>query len=528
MFPHVFYSNALGMKLCRINTREFTMGSSAKEAGRNKDEQQHAVNLTKPFSIGVHEVTVGQFAAFVKETGYLTTAEKTGEGAALQGPDGKWKKDPSITWKNPGFAQTADHPVVCLTWHDARAFCTWLSKKENKRYALPTEAQWEFCCRAGGRGKFSFGNDDNLLSQYAWYSKNADQRTHPVGTRKPNGWGLFDMHGNVAEWCSDWYDPDYLKGPGDNPVGPPTGTKHVTRGGGWSSSPTSCRSAVRFSREPTFSDSTRGFRVVVLPDELVTNSIGMKLKLIGTGKFTMGSPPNEAGRGNDEVQHEVAVTRPFYLGVHHVTVGQFKAFVQDAGFQTAAEKGGGANRMFPDNIFKRDPATNWRNPGFPQTDEHPVVCVNSNDAMAFCKWLSKKEGRHYSLPTEAQWEFCCRAGSRTRFHFGDDERKLGEYAWTIGNSARRTHPVGKKKPNAWGLFDMIGNANQRTADWYAADYGKTSPRDDPPGPVEGRTIVVRGGGWATPVTASRSAWRYGGYGRGGRSTHTGFRVVLAW
>src|SRR5262249_37756723 len=144
---------------------------------------------------------------------------------------------------------------------------------------------------------------------------------------------------------------------------------------------------------------------------------------------------------------------------------------------------------------QRDPKINWRNPGFEQTDDHPVVVVTRGDAQAFCDWLSKKEGRYYTLPTEAQWEYACRAGSRSRFSFGDNEGQLPEHAWIVSNSDHKTHPVGKKKPNAWGLFDMHGNAAEWCLDWYDRDYYARSPRNDPPGPLEGKNVVCRGSGW---------------------------------
>ncbi len=174
-----------------------------------------------------------------------------------------------------------------------------------------------------------------------------------------------------------------------------------------------------------------------------SNSIGMKLRLIPPGKFTMGSSREEIDfRFKQNVhpwvrerlpgegpQHEVEITRPFYMGQTEVTVGQFRRFVQATGYQTQAEWEGGAARHFPNNDECRtDANTNWPNPGFAQTDDHPVVCVSWNDAVEFCNWLSRKEGKKYRLPTEAEWEYGCRAGSKGRWSFGDDEAELFNYA----------------------------------------------------------------------------------------------------
>jgi serine/threonine protein kinase len=158
----------------------------------------------------------------------------------------------------------------------------------------------------------------------------------------------------------------------------------------------------------------------------LVNSIGMKLVPIPPGKFLMGAPDDEPVRRDHEgPQHEVVLTRPFYIGVYDVTVGQFRAFVKETGYRTEAETSGeGATVLITDSEAKMDPKANWQNPGFEQTDDHPVVCVSWNDAKAFCDWLSKKEGKTYALPTEAQWEYVCRAGSTTRFYCGDDEQEL--------------------------------------------------------------------------------------------------------
>jgi formylglycine-generating enzyme required for sulfatase activity len=248
--------------------------------------------------------------------------------------------------------------------------------------------------------------------------------------------------------------------------------------------------------------------------------------VIPPGQFLMGSPDDEPGRHAQEgPQHEVFLTKPFYLGVHHVTVGQFKSFATEKAYQTEAEKGGGAERRVSDTGNKWDLQANWQSPGFEQTDDHPVVCVSWNDARAFCDWLSAKEGKQFVLPTEAQWEYACRAGSRKKFFFGDDEQALTQHAWYGANSERKTHPVGQKKPNAWGLYDIHGNASNWTADWYAADYYQKSPKEDPAGPGAGTWRVVRGGNWSDEARSLRAARRSGIFPPSYRGTFGGFRVV---
>ena len=249
--------------------------------------------------------------------------------------------------------------------------------------------------------------------------------------------------------------------------------------------------------------------VEVDPKEIV-NSIGMKLKLIPAGEFEMGSPESDSAASADEKpQHTVRITQPFYLGIHQVTRGQFGQFVEAARYQTDAEKDGkgGYGWNASSEKWERNPKFTWRSAGFEQTDDHPVVNVSWNDARAFCDWLSKKEGQEYRLPTEAEWEYACRAGTTTRFSFGDDEKLLGQYAWYRGNSNNQTHPVGEKKANAFGLHDMHGNVWEWCMDWCGVDYYKTSPASDPPGPGLGEGRVFRGGSWSLAAEDCRAAYR---------------------
>jgi len=255
----------------------------------------------------------------------------------------------------------------------------------------------------------------------------------------------------------------------------------------------------------------------------LTNSIGMKLVRIPAGKLVMGSPATEAGRNIDEDPHEVAITRPFMMGVHEVTVGQYKAFVKDSGYRTEAETDGGAFRLGEGGVWTRDGRVYWQTPGFDQTDDHPVVCVSWNDAITFCDWLSKKEGKKYALPTEAQWEYACRANSQGPYCFGDDVKELDPYAWFGINSGMKPQKVGQKKPNAWGLHDMHGNAWEWTADWFA--FYQNGAQEDPPGPTSGVCRVARGGSWFNAPQHVRSAVRKSRNLPSDRDTNIGFRVV---
>jgi formylglycine-generating enzyme required for sulfatase activity len=168
----------------------------------------------------------------------------------------------AVMGTNPSHFKGATNPVEEVTWNDATEFCKKLSEKTRQAVRLPTEAEWEYACRAGGNTGFSFGDADDRLGDYAWYRANSGDTTHPVAQKKPNAWGLYDMHGNVWEWCADWYG-DYPKGAVTDPQGPAAGTARVLRGGGWSSDPTYCRSALRRGSSPGRRSGDFGFRVVV-------------------------------------------------------------------------------------------------------------------------------------------------------------------------------------------------------------------------------------------------------------------------
>jgi formylglycine-generating enzyme required for sulfatase activity/tRNA A-37 threonylcarbamoyl transferase component Bud32 len=256
-----------------------------------------------------------------------------------------------------------------------------------------------------------------------------------------------------------------------------------------------------------------------------TNSLGMKLVRIPAGDFLMGSPTTELHRAaNEGPPRRVTIPQPFYLGAHLVTVGEFRAFILATGYQTDAEKGGGA--LHPGSNDRFDPRCTWRSPGWEQTDRHPVACLSWPDAAAFCDWLSEKEGRMYRLPTEAEWEYANRAGSTTAYSFGDAPTRLGDYAWFADNSSGRAHPVGRRKPNAWGLYDMHGQLFQWCADWYDPHYFGHRPGAEKNEPPPGGTRVQRGGSWRSEASECRAARRIWDAPANRRNDRGGFRVLL--
>ncbi len=282
-----------------------------------------------------------------------------------------------------------------------------------------------------------------------------------------------------------------------------------------------------------------------------TNRLGMRFVHVPAGEFRMGSDesaqalarafPNAERRRllqlTDEAPvHRVRITRDFWLGETPVTVGQFQRFIRASGYVPESIRDGTGGYGFnPDydpartrrhDAFEgRDPRYSWLNPGFAQTGEHPVVNVTWNDAAAMARWLSARENARCRLPTEAEWEYAARAGTRTRYPGGDDPEVLLTTANTFDRSSAAhwprwreqagagsdgyafTAPVGRFAPNAFGLYDMIGNVWEWVADWYGEDYYQRSPTDDPQGPAEGTVRVRRGGSWHTWPFYARVAFR---------------------
>jgi len=221
----------------------------------------------------------------------------------------------------------------------------------------------------------------------------------------------------------------------------------------------------------------------------ITNSIGMKLNLIPPGEFMMGSPPSEKYRLDIETQHRVKITKPFYLGAYEVTQEQY-------------EKVMGKNP----SSFSVLGTLNDEVSGI-DTSQFPVENVSWNDAVEFFRKLSEQTGVGYRLPSEAEWEYACRAGTTTAWCFGDDVSQLGEYAWYEDNTNNTTHPVGELKPNAWGLFDMHGNVYEWCQDRYGP-YESLQVVSAPTGPASGDLRVLRGGAFSFRPGVVRAAVRF--------------------
>ncbi len=502
-------SDDVDLDMIWIEPGTFTMGSPSDELGRDEDEIQHEVTLTKGYWLGKYEVTQEQYEA--------------------------------VMGTNPSYSVGKLRPVEQVSRNEAMEFCAKLTAiektagrlPEGYEYSLPTEAQWEYACRAGTTTALNSGK--NLSDMYVcpemdevgWYDDNSHGWTSRVGWRKlPNAWGFYDMHGNVFEWCLDWYNSDYYENsPESDPVDLRVSNMCIRRGGSCARYSAICRSANRAAYGNNNSkDKETGFRVALVHDSNMTiplaEGINLDMNWIKPGTFIMGSPTDELGRYDDETQHQVTLTQGYWLGKYEVTQAQYEAIM-------------------------------GTNPSRFKGADLPVENVSWFDAKEFCAKLTAiereagrlPEGYEYSLPTEAQWEYACRARTTTAFNNGkniqtEEQRwkepcpNLDEVCWywynwgkeSYDNNLISTHPGGQKQPNAWGLYDMHGNVWEWCLDWYE-DY-PTSAVTDPTGPDMGLHRVVRGGSWDGRARNCRSAFRVF-YMPDDCYDYGGFRVALA-
>ena len=521
------------LEMIKCPAGEFLMGSPKGEMGRDLKEIQHKVVLSDSFMIGKYEVTQKQYKA--------------------------------VMGKNPSKFKNDTQPVELVNWNDAKEFCEKLNTKFSSsipsgfKFDLPTEAQWEYACRAGTNSSLNNGKEltteykcDNL-DEVGWYAKNSKFTTHPVGQKQPNSWGIYDMQGNVSEWCLD-YNGSFVEGEAKDPLGPEKGTDRVIKGGNYNVNAKFCRSAIRLNANPKTKDMKTGFRVALIPvgsgteinfasktetpqnipsqpkentpepaiaktsettKTTATNSqnnetkqdwtysnLNLQMVYCKSGKFKMGSPENELGRtkGSDLDVNEVSIDNDFYIGKYEVTQKLF--------FDVMGEK-----------------------PSRYADDKKPVESVSYYKAVEFCKKLNeltkdkRPAGYEFALPTEMQWEYACRAGCETSLNNGmriSTEKgncsELNEIAWYKANSDKITHEVGTKKPNIWNIYDMHGNVAEWCLDGYNGNEIAKEVNNN-------SKCIVKGGAYFYEPAKNRSASR-GATSPNAVSSGIGFRIAL--
>jgi formylglycine-generating enzyme required for sulfatase activity len=538
------------IEMAKIPAGSFTMG-------------KRVVTISKPFYMGIYPVTQEQYKLIMGNNPSLFQGTGTVTVVDDNGTPHKYKLTPA-SGENP-----AKRPVERVNWYNAIVFCNKLSIKEglspayrisgttdpdkwgriptraigrsetwdsveivqgSTGYRLPTEAQWEYACRAGTTTTYNTG--DTISDSTGWYSDNSDIQTHEVGKKTPNAWGLYDMHGNVLEWCWNWYcaypmlyaqtDPTGSAGPWNNKG--TTGHIRSYRGGSFIQPSEQCTSAWENGMLVEYdTEAYIGFRIM-RPDPASLPDTGKPvidgMVWIPGGTFTIGSPASEAGRKSNENQQQKTVDG-FYMGMYEVTQEQYGSVMQ----------------RWP-SYYKR-PERIVEGESY---DHRPVEQVSWYNALVFCNKLSMQEGlspayrisgsidpakwgvvpttrsdkwdaveivpdsNGYRLPTEVQWEYACRAGSTTTYNTGKNTLTTDKskgilaiatdttawYSDTSGyrDGSQKTHEVGMLAPNAWGLYDMHGNVSEWG--WDATSSGSR---------------LSRGGNFLSKAEGIRSAFR---------------------
>lgn len=491
-----FISDPLMGKFIFVKGGTFNMGCTG--------DQRDCFNNEKP----VHQVTLGDY--------YIAETEVTqAQWIALMG-------------NNPSLSRDSDdRPVGNVSWEDAQKFISRLNARASTlRYRLPTEAEWEYAARGGANSRGYHYAGSNNINEVAWYF-DILRKTRPVKGKKPNELGIYDMSGNMYEWCFDRYG-DYTVERQTNPKGPAEGYLRVLRGGSWNSEPKLCRVSDRY-RLPFDNQSNRiGFRLaasipdissnemnnvspldekeitgsedmgnsteskeqsdvrrninvkedaetadnelILPPTEIVigehsfTDQFIGKFVLVKGGKFNMGCTREQQGCFESEKPVHPVTLSDYYIAETEVTQAQWKAVM---GYNSSFNK---------------------------YCDNCPVDQVGWSDALEFINRLNARDGSpSYRLPTEAEWEYAARGGTNSRGYQYSGSNNINEVAWYYYNS-RSTNPVKGKKPNELGIYDMSGNVFEWCSDWkeyYTAD-SQTNPR----GPDKGIYRVYRGGSWS--------------------------------
>jgi len=495
----------------------FTMGST----GGNTDETPTRSVTVSDFYLGKYEVTFEEYDQFCQKTG---------------------RKKPN----NQGSVR-GKKPAVNVKWLDAVAYCNWLSLSNNltpcysingknvtcnwsaNGYRLPTEAEWEYAAKGGNKsnGYMYAGSDD--LSSVAWYNNNSGSKTQPVGGKLANELALFDMSGNVWEWCWDWKG-NYDSNAATDPKGPSRGGVRVFRGGGWADNSFYCRTTVRYSGTPDHQSYSVGFRVAKRAaasseDKSVSFLLPAIVDVKG-GTFTMGCTVEQGDDCEDDEKpaHQVTLS-DFSIGKYEVTNEEFVFFLND--FAQLLKTQNGEVFDFNNKPFFQisKSALEFQNNTFSIRtgyEKYPIGYVSWYAADEYCKWLTKKTGKKYRLPTEAEWEYAARGGRNSKKYKYAGSNDPDEVAWYNRNSFADVRSVGQKKPNELGIFDLSGNAYEWCSDW-GGDYSESSKKN-PIGPSFGTLRVCRSGGGLFSLDYCRVCFR-DGFAPGTLYSFVGFRVV---
>ena len=458
-----FTVNGVSFDMVEVEGGTFTMGATAEQTGVFGDE--------KP----THQVTLPSY--------YIGKTEVTQE---------LWQ---AVMGSNPSNFKGTNLPVEKVSWEDCKTFIAKLNALTGKNFRLPTEAEWEFAARGGNKSRGYKYCGSNTLSDVAWYVDNSDNKTHPVAAKTPNELGIYDMSGNVLEWCNDWYSSSYYTSESQtNPTGPDSGSSRVRRGGSWNYSENTCRVSRRGNTTPSFRYNYLGLRLCLSADESFTvNGVSFAMVPVAGGTFTMGATHEQGTNidSNEKPTHQVTLSS-YMIGKTEVTQALWRAVTGET-------------------------------PSYFRGDNLPVEQVSWDDCQKFITKLNALTGKNFRLPTEAEWEYAARGGNMSQGYKYSGSNEIGDVAWYDNNSGNKTHSVATKAPNELGIYDMSGNLWEWCSDWYGS-YSSTA-QTNPTGPDSGSNRIIRGGSWGHDLLDCRVAIR-GAIGQTSRSIGFGLRLAF--
>ena len=503
-------AGATPLIMVQVPAGSFMMGRyDGEQDSWSGEEPRHQVTIDYEFYMGKYEITKAQWVAVMGTS----------------------------PWQERDYVlDDPNSPAVYVSWNDIRGatgFLNQLNALGQGMFRLPSEAEWEYACRAHPSGdptRFYWGDDPGYtqIGNYAWYRGSAwnvgEGYAHIVGLKIPNAWGLYDMSGNVWEWCEDWWNDSYQGAPSDGSAwttGDPG--SRVFRGGDFFGDAYLCRSAGRSNDDPDLSGGRIGLRVVrtasgpvstptptptetptptptasatPLPEitiplaGLPVGATPLVMVRVPAGSFMLGRYSGEQDSWPvEDPQHQVTIGAQYYVAKYEITQAQWNAIMH---------------------------TTPWAGQDYVLDDpDSPAVYVSWSDAQALITALNKIGQGTFRLPSEAEWEYACRAGTTTRFSWGDDpsSSEIGNYAWYVDNAGSQEpygHRVGRKLPNAWGLFDMSGNVWEWCLDDWHFSYTGTGRPDNGSAWVDGprgSSRVFRGGCMYNNAGDCRSAGR---------------------
>ncbi len=489
-----FTVNGVSFDMIHVEGGTFTMGATSEQGSEARDWEKptHSVTLSS-FSVGETEVTQALWEAVMGESVFRRMANRN-------------------SWATCGVG--SNYPMYYISWNDCQTFISKLnnllsSQLGGKRFRMPTEAEWEFAARGGNKSKGYKYSGSNKIDNVAWCFNNSYWLAHPVKQKQANELGLYDMSGNVMEWCSDWYSSSYYcSSPNRDPKGSSSGSFRVIRGGCWNFSSFNCRSSTRDYNYPDYRDVNLGLRLALADNEnlqdiknnksvystttnyihakqtFTVNGVSFDMIHVEGGTFTMGALLDDEEAYDDEKPAHSVTLSSYSIGETQVTQALWQAVIGDN-----------------PSYFKGD-------------NQRPVEQVSWNDCQDFIRKLNSLTGKNFRLPTEAEWEYAARGGNKSKGYKYIGSNSINNVAWYGGNSGRgwfnlhqQTHPVKQKQANELGLYDMSGNVWEWCQDWYHVNFYRVSPSNNPQGPSCGSFRVYRGGCWGNGARGCRSSYR---------------------